>query len=298
MTELNPPFALENRADHTAAGDRLLVASIITSEGVAGATDLGVSQQATPDMAVDVAAGQAFIAASSPGVGTYHVSNDATKALTIAASDPSNDRHDIVVAEVRNSFYSGADDDWQLRVVQGTPSASPSDPATPDNAIVLARVVVPASATQITDSDIADLRDPSSAWSSPWGEVAYETDSTAQNFTSSGTTDCTGLSATFTAVEGRVYRITGAIDLNTGGNLDQWEMLVRDGGNTELGRIARFRDGNGADAQRISGWVRHVPGPGSITYKISVDQLSGTNDASRSGVVAYIHVEDIGGIVV
>lgn len=181
MAELNPPQWLQ-AGSHPANTDRLLTKAIVAKEGVVLPGDLSVSERAAgANMSVDVAAGSAFIHGTESGTqGTYHVYNDAVANLTIAAADATNPRIDLVVAQVRDSFYSGGDDDWQLAVLTGTPAASPAEPAVPDNAIVLARVDVDALAAAITDADITDRRSESTL---PMGLRAIVT------FTSSGTFD-------------------------------------------------------------------------------------------------------------
>src|SRR5688500_13417181 len=74
--------------------------------GVMKPSDLRTTQRgAGANMSVDVSSGAALV----PGTvvthqGFYYVFNDATVNLTIAASDPSNPRHDLIVARVRDSF--------------------------------------------------------------------------------------------------------------------------------------------------------------------------------------------------
>lgn len=162
MTERNPSLWLQNRTDHTAENDRsLLVSAFGGREGVSGANDMKVSQRgAGANMSVDVAIGRALVLGDDSALtqGTYHVWNDAVKNLTIAASDPTNPRKDIVVARVRDAFYSGATNAWALEVIAGTPAASPAEPALPNNALKLAVVTVPAAASSIVDANIADSR--------------------------------------------------------------------------------------------------------------------------------------------
>lgn len=171
MTERNPSLWLQNRTDHTAENDRALLTSLFGGrEGVSGASDLAVSQRAAgANMSVDVAIGRAAVlgddAATTQGV--YHVWNDAVKNLTIAASDPTNPRKDIVIARVRDAFYSGATNAWALEVVSGTPAASPAEPALPNNAIKLAVVAIAASATSIVNANITDARPRAAALSAP-----------------------------------------------------------------------------------------------------------------------------------
>lgn len=161
MTERVPPLNLQNLSTHTAAGDRALIHSIYGGrEGVTGTTDLAVSQNGSPNMSVNVAAGRGVVFGDSTSdQQLYHIWNDATVNKTISAADPTNPRRDLIVAEVRDAQTDGGgNNDWRLRVVTGTPAGSPADPATPNTALVLARVAVAAGATSITNANITDLR--------------------------------------------------------------------------------------------------------------------------------------------
>lgn len=162
MAEIQGPAYLDEGCV-TAQGDRQVLNSIVCGEGVTPGLggELAVTERgAGANMSVDVAAGNAFIAGTQASwQGMYHASNDAVKNLTIAAADPTDDRIDIVVATVRDSIYSGLDDDWILQVVTGTASPVPTPPATPDNSLVLAEVLVAAGATSIVDADITDTRE-------------------------------------------------------------------------------------------------------------------------------------------
>lgn len=162
--------------DHDAQGLRALAAvlggaPVQTFTGGISPTDhggahgvargLSVSEKSgTPDMSVDVAAGGALVTGtSSLAQGVYPFVNDATVNLAVTAADPADDRHDLIVAQIRdNDEDGGGSDTPRLFVVEGTAAASPADPSPPAGSLVLARVVVPAAATSITDSDIADLR--------------------------------------------------------------------------------------------------------------------------------------------
>lgn len=129
--------------------------------GVASQDSYVVTQSGTPGMSVVVSAGIAAIRGTqSAGQGVYTVYNDADTTLTIATADGTNPRNDLICLQVRDSAYSGVDNDARLVVVQGTPAASPADPSlssTP-NALVLARVRVNALASSITNANITDLR--------------------------------------------------------------------------------------------------------------------------------------------
>jgi hypothetical protein len=159
MTIVTPPLFQTVDSVYTGA-DLGLPYSDLIAEGVVGSGDLAVSERgAGANMSVDVAAGVAWIkgddAASQP---TYRAYNDGVVNLAVDAADGSNDRIDLVIAEVRDSAFSGVSTDWRLRIVTGTPAGSPSAPATPNNAIVLAQILVPTSTSDIEDGDITDLR--------------------------------------------------------------------------------------------------------------------------------------------
>lgn len=131
------------------------------AHGIVNTADLAVTQNGTPNMSVNVAAGGAFVRGTqSANQGLYHLWNDATVNLAIAAADATNPRRDLVIAQVRDDFYSGSSKDGRVLVVTGTPAASPSDPSLSSypNAVVLARVAVAANATSIVTANITDLR--------------------------------------------------------------------------------------------------------------------------------------------
>lgn len=166
MTAQNPPLAITldsagAAAQHPAASFRRLVELLAGGQsGVRSATDLAVTANATPNMTTTVTAGEAIIPGTEQPAsqGAYYVWNDAAVVLTHAAANGTNPRRDLVVARVYDRDYSGTTGAWALEIVAGTPAASPVDPATPPNSIVLARVTVRAATASILTSDITDMR--------------------------------------------------------------------------------------------------------------------------------------------
>jgi len=135
------------------------VAASDPAHGVVRSTDLAVSQNGTPNMTVNVAAGGCFIRGTqSANQGAYHLWNDGTINVGINTSNPTNPRRDLICAVVKDSYYSGSEDSASIIVVTGTAAASPVDPTPPANALVLARVAVAANASSITTANITDLR--------------------------------------------------------------------------------------------------------------------------------------------
>ena len=182
MAELQSPAYL-NGGCITAQGDRQVLNSLVCAEGVVpGVGDaLEVTADTPASMDVIVGSGNAFIAGTEASwQGMYQVSNDADETLTITAADPTDDRIDLIVATVRDSVYSGLNDDWLLQVVTGTPSPAPTPPALPDNSLLLATITVGNGVTTITTSDITDERE---NYAMCTGTASTDT----QEFTSSGT---------------------------------------------------------------------------------------------------------------
>lgn len=170
MALKNPLFQQNATTGQDADEARLMVAGLTTGRsGVAAPTHLAVSPRgAGANMSVDVAAGSAFILGTENALqGTYHVYNDAVVNLTVPAADATNARKDLVIINVRDSFYSGAANDAQLQYITGTPSGSPVEPNLVSlgykNYMVLALVDVPAADTAINTGQITDRRTNASA---------------------------------------------------------------------------------------------------------------------------------------
>lgn len=160
MAENNPPRFL-NAGSHDAEGDRQLLYEIFgRSSCIFASGEFAVTEKGTPDMSVNVAAGKAFIDGSENAAqGGYFVSADTVTNIVISNGDGSNDRIDIIVAQVEDAEYSGSTNAWSLAVVEGTPAASPSAPTAPDNSITLAEVLVEQNeSTSILNADITDKR--------------------------------------------------------------------------------------------------------------------------------------------
>lgn len=137
------------------------IAASDPAHGVVRPNDFAVSQNGTPNMSVNVAAGGAFIRGTqSANQGAYHVWNDGTVNLSVTAADATNGRKDLVIAQVRDAYYSGATNDARITIVTGTAAASPADPslAAFPNALVLARITVAAASTTVVTAGITDLR--------------------------------------------------------------------------------------------------------------------------------------------
>ena len=160
MSEVTPPLFLNVDSTYTAASLGLPYRDLV-SEGVVGTADLKVSQRdAGANMSVDVASGVCWVAGDDNAnlQPIYRCYNNATVNLAITTANVSNPRNDIVIAEVRDSAFSGVNTDWRLRVVTGTAAVSPGTPTTPNNSLLLAIVNVPAAAGSVVTANITDKR--------------------------------------------------------------------------------------------------------------------------------------------
>jgi hypothetical protein len=163
MTVQTIPYALQN-ASHSAALFRQSAAAAFVTGGALASNELLVSQQGTPNMSVILGPGRAKVLGSSVSVpagqrfttqAMYDLLNDADLTITVAASNPTNPRIDVVYVGVRDTFYSGANNDAISGIVTGTPSGSPVVPAIPANAIAIAYIAVGASVTSIVTANIS-----------------------------------------------------------------------------------------------------------------------------------------------
>ena len=161
MTIQNPATWIQG-ATHPAEGLRRMLDSLIGgAAGVIHSSNMAVTQRASggANMSVDIAGGRAFIRGTEATYqGIYHVENRLVANVVVTAAHSTHPRIDLVSAVVKDAAYSGATDAWSLVVTAGTAAASPVTPTAPANSISLATVTLPALATTVIDSYIADVR--------------------------------------------------------------------------------------------------------------------------------------------
>ena len=158
-----PPLYVEGGTYH-ASDYRALVKGLMETSGVAEGPDCAVTANGTPNMSVNVAAGQVFVPCTQSGVSDFYLATNAGSVnLAIAAADPTNGRIDLIVARVYDAAFSGSLNKATVEVVTGTPSATPVAPAAPANSYVLAQIAVAHSVTSIVAGNITDLRVPATA---------------------------------------------------------------------------------------------------------------------------------------
>ena len=177
---LESPAFVISADSHSAALFRQTLQTLISGAGITEAGDLAITQNGTPNMSVNVAAGTIWMPGTLGGTagfgnninaqttyglgggktsqGMYCGYQDASVNLVISTADPTNPRIDLVVAAIQDAQYSGSTNTPVLQVITGTPAPSPSAPSAPASAVVLAQVAVAASVSSIVTANIADKR--------------------------------------------------------------------------------------------------------------------------------------------
>lgn len=144
---------------YSARVTRGLLANLLTEGVLSG---FAVSQRgAGANFSVDVTLGQAVVEGDDEtNQGNYLCVSTATENVVVSAAPGSNSRYDIVVLQVNDPTAGGsAGDDFTIEVIAGTASGSPTPPAVPDSALLIATIGPIATATaSITNSLIADSR--------------------------------------------------------------------------------------------------------------------------------------------
>jgi hypothetical protein len=193
MALLNPLFlqaVIGDPAITYAAQDfRSVISTLAPNAGTVRANDLKVGPRAAgANMSVDVAAGKAIVEGTSvANQGTYIVQSTATENVPLATADATNPRIDLIVAQVYDKQADGGTRyGWQPVPVTGTPASSPTAPAVPPNALLLAEVRVNAGAASVSASNITDRRILSGTGDVPKWDFSG-TPSTAQTVASGAT---------------------------------------------------------------------------------------------------------------
>lgn len=149
---------------------RLIRRALVSMEWDEGVDDLlswKVTQRAAgATFSVDISAGRGWVEGDDEVLqGTYWSESTATENVPVSAAPGANSRYDLVVAQIEDQQAGGGGTTpgMVFDVVAGTASATPTPPALPDSAQLLAVIGPIATATaSITDAIIWD----SSNWSS------------------------------------------------------------------------------------------------------------------------------------
>jgi hypothetical protein len=324
-------------SSHPADTDRLVLEGLLNPPGAAAsgakygvgsaATELAVTENGTPNMTVNVAAGHAWIdGTENANQGAYHGYNDASKSLTITAAHATLARKDLIVAKVQDAAYSGATNAWSLAVVTGTAAGSPTEPVVPVNAIVLAMIDVPALDTAITNSQITDRRRRASALggvvvctsatrpTTPYvGQDIFETDTKrayfwngtdwsphgaggelgygANSANQAGITtevDVTNVAAPVTVATGRKIKVYAELGVGSTVATDVIRLTLKEGGTSlQIRDIVPGITSGTSGNVILAATARLTPSAGAHTYKATLQRLAGSGTLTVAGNATY-----------
>jgi hypothetical protein len=111
------------------------------------------SQQATPNMTVQVSPGRAICPTPASDGGAYAIMSDATVNVTVSPVS-TLPRVDLILMAVDDADYSGSLYGAKIYALAGTPAASPVAPAQPAGTLLLATLNLLANATSVVQSAI------------------------------------------------------------------------------------------------------------------------------------------------
>ena len=147
--------------EYTVADQKNIHSKSFGGKVIYGNTALVVSAQSTPNMTVKISSGECSVNGAI-------LQNTASTNLTIASNSASYVRIDAIVAYISGTTY-------ELKVLQGTPSAAPTAPdCTANTYVKLAEVTVGVGVTSIQSSNIKDCRNEQLVLPSSLAEMVKE----------------------------------------------------------------------------------------------------------------------------
>lgn len=262
------PWILDSTTVDAEVIRRALGTLIGSSGGVVTPGDLAVTQNGTPNMSVNVGPGQIWVPGkSTASTGPYYARNGASDNVSIAAANATNPRVDTIVVQVEDPAYGGSGAPMAPKALAGTPTAGVTQPPTTaaqaasdgaaaipatSSAYVLAYVLVPASATTITNADISNVALPVGgaqaallSGSSSLPLLARPVTGTVGPVSTGWSTQSFGFSA-FPNSCVHAFAVVGAV--TNGSNLAAWNM-----GSFSNGSIAMNVDLGSSDSVKIFG---------------------------------------------
>ena len=138
-------YVADGTTKYTSDDVKLVNGKIVGGRIIYGDTNLKVEAQSSPDMSVKVSAGVCSI----NGV---FLQNDSSYTVTITSNSSTYPRKDAIVAYISETTF-------QIKAVEGTPSASPVAPTVNSSSYIkLAEVYVGIGVSSIQNSNITDCR--------------------------------------------------------------------------------------------------------------------------------------------
>jgi len=288
---LHAPVFEDNDTFDAATVRQILDSVFGGSAGVVKVGELFVSQRAAGiNRSVDVSAGRAAVRGTdAAGQGTYLCWSDAVVNVPIAAAPGTGlSRWSLIVAQVRDAtVIGGANNDWVIVEVAGTPASSPTVPTAPASSLVLARVLVGSNVTTIANAVITDVRTFAKV-SDNAGELRLCPFPTAPD--NCVATDGAAYSRiTYAAAFAKVGTIHGAGDGSTTFNVPDYRGLTLVGAGTGTGLTARTLGAKGGTETHVL-TIAELPAAGPIGGASATSTVSETAHSHASST-AYDFID-------
>jgi hypothetical protein len=278
---------------YAASVDRRLIAAEWPAAAV-----LGCAVSTSSGMTVNIAAGSVAVPTAN-NTGTVLCVSDAVEQVTLSAAPASgSNRYDVIICQARaNDIDGGANNDFLFSVVTGVAAASPSVPATPNNAVALANIYVPGASASVTAGNITDVRRmmQGDAAKLPQGRLA-QTQLTAS--TANITTETTLLTLSGLVVQpNRLIRLEACgRSMNQGSAGAIGFVRIKEGATV----LYEFQEGVFASGFAGNGFMLGrtiTPTPGTHTYTLTLTGSSGSvNIGADPTFPLWLEAIDLGGI--
>lgn len=263
---------------------------IIPSPGAADLTTASAMQ-------ADIAAFVAWIDGTSNALqGGYPFISDASETLTFSDGDATNDRIDLVVAQIRHDAYDGSGStDARVVIVEGTAASSPSVPATPDSSIALFEVLVEAGTSAGSGgidfgANATDVR--------TYRRPASQRIDTATRSSNSATaiSEMTVDSLTAPLIEGRTYAVQWFGKVNSTVAGDDVVIRIREDSSSGSVLLALNKDIAVLNREPFTPlYVEYTAGAsGDKTFVVTLERDAGSGDVfapGNSSSRAYLYVD-------
>lgn len=129
----------------------------------------------------------------------------------------------------------------------------------------------------------------------PWGVLDLSEKTTPQTGIALQV-DVTGLTGAFTAVAGRLYKVTAKVPVTIGSTAANYKLFLSEGSDVLDEMDASSSIGAAGTEQILSGTSFVTPTAGAHAYKLSIFFSTGTNNQISAGAArkGFLVVEDIG----
>ena len=130
-------------------------------------------------------------------------------------------------------------------------------------------------------------------WNTAWGQVGYASRTSAFTLSASST-DVTGLSATWTAVSGRMYKTTAFVYFSVGTGTGSLFVTIADSGGTRVAEGGTYATASTYPSINVVGYSTGLSGSQTRKVKSNFLGITAATTLAAADYPSVIIVEDIG----